>query len=379
MIKLSFLNLFRRKSRTMLALLGIIIGVMAIMVMVSVVDGIYDELVSTVSQLQGVTVYMADSGGPRSAPMNTKYINKIESIPGVRNVVPQILDYASSIDGQSLGFSGPTGGSTIVGVDLARNARLRGDVWTVEIESGQALEPGDSGVVIIGSAIAENYDKFVGNNIKVNGKKFKIKGIFSADTSLMENAIVMSIDDARELVSFSADEVSMLTVELVDPSQDSKIATLIDFRFDELDATTSSDLSKQFGDLLGNFRLVVFLIAAVSAVVAGIGIINTMLMSVMERFKEIGALKAVGWTDWNVMQMILYESLFLGVLGGLAGIAFGYAGAFALEEFVGLTTLVSPMLVLQVFLFAVGLGLFGGLYPAYHASKMDPIQALRSE
>ncbi|MBI5884649.1 FtsX-like permease family protein, partial [archaeon] len=116
-----------------------------------------------------------------------------------------------------------------------------------------------------------------------------------------------------------------------------------------------------------------------AALVAGIGIINTMLMSVLERFKEIGALKAVGWTSMNVLLMVLLESLFLGIVGGILGIGVGFLAGSLIQLLFGLSTKISLDLIIQSFLFALIISLAAGLYPAYRASKMDPIQALREE
>ena len=104
-----------------------------------------------------------------------------------------------------------------------------------------------------------------------------------------------------------------------------------------------------------------------------------MLMSVIERFREIGALKAVGWTNSNIMKMILFESIMIGVIGGFLGMVAGSAVAVLLHQTFGLTAAITPMLLLEAFSFAVLLGLVGGLYPAYIASKADPIESLRVE
>jgi len=100
-------------------------------------------------------------------------------------------------------------------------------------------------------------------------------------------------------------------------------------------------------------------------------------MSVLERFKEIGALKAVGWTRQNIIRMILYESLFLGVIGGIMGIILGFSVDYTLSLFLGVKYFISPALMIESFSFALFLGLIAGLYPAYHASKLDPVEALR--
>ena len=152
---------------------------------------------------------------------------------------------------------------------------------------------------------------------------------------------------------------------------------MIRFKFDDVEAMGSSGFSEQFGSVLESFRMVVFVIAAISAFVAGVGIVNTMLMSVMERKREIGALRAVGWTNLNVISLIMYEAIFIGVLGGLMGLASGYAASWAVQEFAGIKTLVTLDLAVQSFMFAFILGLVAGIYPAFRASKLDPIEALR--
>ncbi len=162
-------------------------------------------------------------------------------------------------------------------------------------------------------------------------------------------------------------------------SQSENIAKKIEFKFEDLEASTQQESAQQLGDVLGNLKLMVWVVSLIAAIVAGVGIINTMLMSVMERTKEIGTLKAVGWTDSNVMLMILFESIFVGLMGGILGIIFGYICSYIVFLISGLVTTVTITTVLQSFLFAFIIGIIGGLYPARIASKLDPIEALRSE
>ena len=110
---------------------------------------------------------------------------------------------------------------------------------------------------------------------------------------------------------------------------------------------------------------------------ASIGYVSN-IEGVLERFKEIGALKAVGWTRGNIVKMVLYESAFIGILGGLMGIICGYAASFAISLF-GLTTVVSSSLIIGSFVGAVVIGIIGGMYQAFIASRMDPVEALRTE
>ena len=380
MIKLSFFNLFRRKTRTALALLGIVIGVAAMTSMVSVVDGMYLEFSEVISQFQGVMVLEKDSMDQVFSQVDASFGSKIESINGVNVAVPEIWHLPSEIDGDSLGVGGMMTLSPIMvyGMDMDKYNKMRGGGWIVRIDRGSAITSNDKGQVVLGDKLADDYDKFVGSTIKLEGKKFRIKGIFEAESAMMEGIVVMNLSDAREISGFDEDKVSSFTVDLIDPAQDGKIASMINFRFgDDLEATTSSDLSEQFGDILGDFRLLVFLVAGISAVVAGIGIINTILMSVLERTREIGALKAVGWTNSNVMRMILYESIFIGIMGGVIGIILGIIVSHLFESAVGLNTEVTIWLILQAFMFALFVGLIAGIYPAIRAAKMNPAEAVR--
>jgi len=133
-----------------------------------------------------------------------------------------------------------------------------------------------------------------------------------------------------------------------------------------------------FGEIIGNLRLLAIAVALISGIVAGIGIANTILMSVLERFREIGSLKAVGWTNSNVLRMILYEAVFLGIIGGVFGIILGFVVAELISSLSGIGYYASPALIITSFLYAILLGVVAGVYPAYRASKLNPIEALRS-
>jgi len=188
----------------------------------------------------------------------------------------------------------------------------------------------------------------------------------------------MNIADARNLTNLPDDKINSFTVFLVDPSKDKQIAKLIELKFSkDLEAFTQADLAQQFESIIGNLRFMAIAVALISSIVAGIGIANTILMSVLERFKEIGALKAVGWDNGSIMKMILYEALFLGIIGGIIGILLGFTVDVIIANTFNLRYFISPTLLVLTFGFAVLLGVFSGLYPAYKASRLSPIEALR--
>lgn len=376
MIKLSFLNLFRRKTRTFLAVLGIAIGVAAILCLVSVVDGVYVEFNNVLSQFQGIFVMEEGAADQPFSQIDESYADKIRSFPEVKSVIREIWIIPEKIDGESVGLQGLSAIS-VYGLDIAESNRSGGAGWTTELESGSSLQSNDNGQVLLGAKLAEDFDKFVGSKIKINDKNFRVKGIFQGNSELIENVIAMNLDDARELGNIPSGKVSSFTVALHDPSKDKRVKEIIEFRFGEdLQAFTTSDFSEQFGSVLGNFRLLVFFIAGISAIVAGVGIANTILMSIFERYKEIGALKAVGWTKGNIIKMIMYESLAIGVIGGIAGLSLGFIADIILNLLFGLNYAITPPLVMQAFGFAVLIGIIAGIYPSWRASSLDPVEAI---
>ena len=377
MLKLAFLNLFRRKSRTFLAVVGIVIGIGALIALNAVVDGIYNEIDTVIGSFQAIMVMEKGSMDQTLSKLDESLRTKIESIQGVRVVVPEVWVLPQTVEGKTLALSQSLIPATIYGVDISAYRKLRGNGWIGRLEKGEMLNSSDKHAVLVGKSLADNMHKFIGSSIKVNGRKFRVKGIVSSESELLGNLIIMDIDTAREIGGFPKDKVSSFYVEVIDPAEDRKVAKKINFALgSEVEANTASDFSEMFANVMENFRLAALAIALISAFVAAIGIINTILMSVMERYKEIGTLKATGWTNTNIMQMILYESTFIGIIGGITGILFGTALSLCIPAF-GIPTLIKLESVLYAFLFAFFVGVVAGLYPAYRASRLDPVEAMR--
>ncbi|MBI4210411.1 MAG: ABC transporter permease [Candidatus Diapherotrites archaeon] len=377
MIKLSFLNIFRRKTRAVLAIAGIAIGVAAIIVLVSLVDGFTSDFNDVISQFKGVTVYEKNSADQTLSKIDASLEQKIEALPNVKAVIPEIWVLPNKIDSEPIGLS-PTGSVAIYGLDTGKYFANTGSSWLNDIGSGAVLKGSDRGQVMIGEKIAEDFQKFPGSAIKINETVFRVKAVLKGESDLLSGIIIMNIDDARSLSSLVQKDISSITVIVSDVSKDKEVASLIKAKYGaDVQAFTQDDLSEQFTGIIGNLRLLAVAIALISGIVAGIGIANTMLMNVLERFREIGALKAVGWTNANIMKMVLYEALILGFMGGTAGILLGFAVDQLLFSVAGVKFLISPPLLLSSFAFAVVLGAVSGLYPAYHASRLDPIEALR--
>ena len=379
MLKLSFLNLFRRKTRTFLALLGIAIGVAAIISLVSAVDGAMLSFNDAISQIQGISIVQKDVQDQTFSRIKDEFVGKLENVQGVRTVVPEIWGLPSKLDGKSGGLeSAFSFSSFIYGMDAGKYNRQRGNGFLGELSKGEFLEAGDTKKIVIGKTLADDMDKFIGSSLRINDTRFIVKGILKSENELYGGVIAMPLEDAREIVGMQHGIISSMTLELENPTDDKKIAGRINFLFSsELDAYTVSDFSDQLSGVLGNFRIAVFFVAAISAIVAGVGIINTILMSVLDRKTELGTLKATGWTKFEVVTMILQESVLLGIIGGISGVVLGILASMLLDS-AGIPTYVSPFLLMQGFGFGLFTGAFAGIYPAWIAANMDPVEAMAS-
>jgi len=377
-LKLSLINLTRHKLRTILSVLGIIIGVASLIALVSIVDGIKYDITDALSNAQGARVFPLGSSDPIFNSFDESWGDKIEKIQGVKVAVPNIMQLSKSIEGKSEAIGT---GARLVGVNLLKNSKAGASGFSGELLEGRDFVVSDEGknVAMIGKIVKDTHNKFLGSKIDVNGKKLQIIGVYSTGSDLLDNSILMPIETARDVTGFPKEKVSFINVMVNVPSEDQKVVDKINLIYgDEIKATSLSDFSAQFGAIFDSVTALVVVIASIASIVAAVGIINTMLMSVLERFKEIGALKAVGWTNSNIMKMILYESLFIGIIGGFFGVILGLIFSIFIEEF-GLTTVVTSELIIGSFLGAVFVGVIAGIYPAISASKMNPVDALRAE
>jgi len=378
MLKIAFLNLFRHKLRTALCILGIALGIASVIALVSIIDGLSFEIQGAISQMQGITVYEKGAMGPLFSEIDKSYESKLSAIPNVKTVIPTRMTLAKTIEGKSVAFGFSS--VRLIGSDYSKSKINTAAGYGGKVIKGRSLTGSDNGKVVVGNELMDQLNKFLGNNIKINGKKFEIVGVYETGSSLLNSSILMSLDDLTELNNYSQDKVGQFTLELVDPSKDKQTAKLINFKFGEkLKAVSASSFSNQLAGIIDTLRLLVIIIASIAVLVAGIAILNTMLMSVTERFKEIGTLKATGWSSSDIVTMILMESAMISAIGSISGIIFGYLASSTISAAFNVSILISPGLIYQAVLFAVVISLISGIYPAYVASKLDPVTVLIAE
>ncbi len=235
--------------------------------------------------------------------------------------------------------------------------------------------------VMVGRAIADSLKKGVGDTIELSGIRYRICGIYESNASWEEMGGVLTLRDAQILTGRPR-KVTLLAVKLKEPKQAEAFVEKINNTFPEIHAAVSGEFVDQMPDMQSMDSMIAG-ISILAVLIGGVGVLNTMLMSVFERTREIGVLRALGWRSRQVLFLIIREALILGLIGGVAGILIAFALGYALQQIPMYGYALRPVWEWDIFVraFAVSfiLGLVGGIYPAYRATRLTPIEALRYE
>jgi len=381
MWKIAYRNLLSKKTRSLLALIGLMIAVVGVVGLISISDGIKNMVNESLGQLQGVMVLQKDAFSPYMSKVDMKFVKEIESFPEVDVVAPRVFGMASSIDGSAAlsgGISSMSSMGEIIGIDPAiEGVSGKTGFYASKISQGRFLKSSDVYSAVMGKKIADDNKKSVGSIVELNGVRFKVVGIWTTGSTATDNIILVPIDTARKMFSIPDDKASMLTVYTKDAGAVEAVSKKIELRIDEVDAKSGSEYASEVGSVFGSLDLFFWAISSIAILVGGVGILNTMLMSVMERFRDFGILKAIGWSNSNIMSLIISESIILGTVGGVIGLIAGYSLVEIAKPILGFPMQVTPTLAVTAVLLAASLGLIGGLYPARKASRLNPIEAIR--
>ena len=278
----------------------------------------------------------------------------------------------------SQGDSGnPNGGdmtNSILGIEASKLS-LAG----IDELNGTAFED-NSKEAIIGSQYAMMNNLSIGDNITIHNTEFEITGIYETGSMFADSTIYVPIDTLQNISE--SDEYSSVLVKTAEDANDTIISDKIKDKFYDLSTLTSDEISSMMTNVTGILNTASLAVSGLAIIVGAIGIINTMVMTVYERTKEIGVLKSIGWKPRRILLMIMGETLVLTILSGIVGSVFGIliseigvmlldAGDFSLGY--------DPQAFILAFGITIFVGLIGGIYPAYKASKLAPTEALRYE
>ncbi len=374
MIDFALKNIMRQRTRTILTTMGILIGIGAIVALGSVAEGLDSMIQSGLELTAGkITVMEKDAGmfGMRGE-LDNEDVEIIEGLSGVKEVVP-ILAYIEGFD-MSMSFSWQG-----MGIEPSKVEYLIGE--NIEFEEGRNLEDGESFVAVIGKSVADKYNLEPGDYFTIKETDFEIVGVTEhVNIPDIDMGVTVPLEDLQTVTG--EDTFQILYVVPSDVKDTEALAEDIEDASDKFDAMTTEEMARMASSIVDQVRMFTFGIGAIAAFVGGLGVMNTMIMSVMERRREIGVMKAIGATNRMVLQHIIMESAMISLMGGVGGVLLGLVGAMLVSSLIGggaITAIVTPGLAATGIGFALFLGIVGGLYPARKASMVDPVEALRYE
>ena len=400
--------LVHSKLRSWLTIIGIVIGVGAVVGIVSLGDAMQAQVQSRLSTLDLAHMSIspgfsrAQSGGfgrfgPRTTTTTVELTDKdIEALRGI----PDIKYITGQISGRvNLSYGTESASLSVTGVDP--------QVWqymnTITLDSGRLLEPADNDVAVIGSGVSTGiFKKNIGINqiINVGGKSVRVVGILTSQGGGEDNQIYMPINAAVNVITdakknvFDSIQVEAQSPDVVDAADTAIVNRLLISRHDntasgqDFTVTTTESMASTVTSMIDSMTLFLGAIAAVSLIVGAVGIANTMFTSVLEKTKEIGTMKAIGAKNRDILMIFLFNSAMVGFVGGIFGVILG-ALLSSIFPMIGVTmmrgggggagTSISPGLMVSGLTIAVIIGVVSGVVPAYRASKLKPVDALRYE
>lgn len=403
-IKYSINNLKRRQLRSWLTILGVVIGIAAVVSLLTIGQGFNDEIQKQLGELGTNTIFVApmteeqttsaafssSPGFVTSGKLFERDAERLKRIPEIEEITKINLGQAT------VEFKGKQITALVEGIEPG----IFEKTTLINVEEGRFLLPNDQRVAVMGSSLAE--DGFGNNKVGVNsfiimnGKKFRVIGILEKSgggfgaSSEVDTIILVQFEDAQELFkeSLAENEVGYIVVTVREgadiPAVTDKITLEIaashKIRPEDKDFSVISPqmIQEQISSVLGLVTGFLAAIASISLIVGGVGISNIMFTSVIERTREIGILKAVGATRKDILNIFIVESAVIGGAGGLIGIVIGLSLVYLLGFF-GVPISVGFEIPLFALVFSIVVGLLSGFIPARNASRLSPVDALRFE
>ena len=359
-------NLMRRRTRSVLTMVGIGVAIAAIVALSGLAEGLGEQITALGGGGQAdLLAVEANISDMQYSSIDERVAKRIATIPEVKSVSGFIFSVVASEDTPML---------VVSGYNPHEDA-----ISHFRIVEGEGLSA--SRQTIMGRLLADSMNKEVGETINLAGSRYRIVGIFETGVPFEDIGIVISLREAQALAGRPR-QVSFLAMRLRDPREVDSVLREIEERFPEISVSKTAEFTESLPDLRASDAMI-GAISFLAVLVGGIGMMNTVFMSVFERTREIGVLRALGWRRVRVLSMVVREAILLGGLGGLAGILLGVGLGKLLTAIPLFGALLeprySPELMLRALILALVLGAVASLYPAWWASRLDPLEALRYE
>ncbi|HLC50381.1 MAG TPA: ABC transporter permease [Candidatus Nanoarchaeia archaeon] len=398
----SLKSLRSRKLRSWLTMIGIFIGIAAVVSLIGLGEGLRLAITSQfgflgpdVLSVQASGIAFAGPPGTAVAnPLSDELAKKIEGINGVESAFNRYIESApvEFNEDQDIGFT--------ASVPQGENRKIFERMVNIKAAEGRLLKDGDGRKVLLGNDYTKD-DEFgkrihVGDKILIKKIPFEVVGIMEKKGSfIFDSVFLINEDTVIDVIGADREKVNIIAIKVKDQNQVANVKENVekllrkergvdkgeeDFQVDSPQQTLETLNSTLFA-----VQLFIYIIAGISLAVGGIGIMNTMYTSVLERTKEIGIMKSIGARDSAIFTIFFFESGLLGMVGGVIGITLGiilaYGVSFLGRIFLGsdlIQASVSPLLIVGALIFSFVLGTLFGVLPAYQASKMSPVESLRA-
>ena len=380
-------NIWRRPLRTALTILGIVIGVFALTVMGALAEKL-NVLVDGGDEYFRTRIFVFDEGAASgfqasARPITRDLVDEIAVIDGVDRATPVLQ---TLLDPDEVGgFDIP---ELLTGIEPETWYDDRVDL---RLDAGRFLDEGEERVTVIGADLAERYDLRVGDEFVMRDRGFEVIGVLERTLTFPDKIAYVPLADAQEIyveavpqgLDYRTEDLATQIEVFPDDLGDADaIAAAIEETVEGVRTVTPDQVADQIGQASIVFNLIIVGASVIAVIVGGLSVINTMVMTVSERVREIGIKKAVGAPTGAILREFVVEATLLGAIGGLIGLGAGALLVIVLNSQTagsGTTVfLLTPMLLVRSFLFATVLGALAGIYPALRAARLDPVAALRS-
>jgi len=388
----AFSTVRHRQRRSWLTILGIFIGIAAVVGLMSVSQGLKDAVSAQFAMMGTDTITIMPGqltgGGYGAEPLNDGDLKAVEGVRGVDIVNPILMRTAKVV------FQGEEKYTYVMGMPPDKVEQVLLDMGRVNIIEGRITGANDKYGVVVGYNIIDDFfkkDVRIGDKLEIGGKEFKVRGRLSKIGNPTDDSqIYINMETAREIFN-EPDEITMMMAKVKSGSDPEKVAKDIEKELEDrrgsknFSVMTSTQLAETVQSVLGIIQVVLVGIAAISLLVGGVGIMNTMYTSVQERTRQIGIMKAIGATNEDIQLIFLVESGLLGLVGGVIGcllgamLAVGVQYGAAVAGFEVLKASITPGLIALALGFSFFIGMASGTFPARQAAKMNPVDALRYE
>ena len=385
LFKMAITSVWSNKMRSFLTMLGIIIGISSVIILVGIGQGTKKQISDQIEKL-GTNLITVSITGNRTVSITEAELKDLKAKPGIKDISPLLS----------------SGSANIKAGDKSNTTSLQGvmpnfsEVRKMGVSQGRFINDRDNEnrfkVCVIGQETATNVfgsTNVVGQNIYINGIQFSVVGVLEYQGTSMtgsgDDQILIPLSTAERLLKTTAVKTFYIEAQSKD-----KVDTAMSY--------LQLFLTKKYGNDTNSYRIMnqtslldtassttqsmttmLAGIAAISLIVGGIGIMNIMLVSVIERTREIGIRKAIGAKRSYILIQFLIESITISGLGGVIGVLLGFLGSYAAQNLLKVQVDISNNVVIGAFLFSVMVGVVFGIYPANKASKLNPIDALRFE